>query len=281
MRRTCIRLSSVVALLALSCNAELSPGATVVQAAERTRGEGTARVSYAAAFDLPEGSEPLLLTGDGVFDYANRRGEMTFDMSALVRQPSDVPAGEAEVEMIVDGVVLYLKMPFLTNALAPTRPWIKLDLAAAARANRTDLGQLTQLSQGDPTQALELLRGVTRDVTERGEEVVRGVATTRYEATLDLARVAREVSDETRPSMQSLIAQARSSDMKADVWIDAAGRLRRISYDVGVVSAGEGTTAPDSMTVVIELYDFGVGVDVVPPPEDRVVDLLQVSEQQG
>ena len=283
MQRTLISSLALGALLTVACSGELSPGATVAQAAEKTRSEGTARVSYVATFDFSSVPGPIPLTGDGVFDYAHQRGQMIFDMSALLKSSSDQTPGSTRIEMIVDGVVVYLKMPFLSELVAGSRPWIKLDLDAAARANRTDLTRLTQLGQSDPAQVLELLKGVTRDVEERGEEMVRGARTTHYRATLELDRVVAEAPPNVRASLASLIARAGSTDIAADVWIDADGRLRKMAYELDIPpprDSGVAATTAESMTVSMELYDFGVAVDVAPPPDDQVIDVVRLSEQQ-
>lgn len=71
-------------MLSVACSGELSPGATVAQAATETRDAGSARVAYIAQFDAVSAQGPIPLTGEGVFDYANGRGRMTFGMSALL-----------------------------------------------------------------------------------------------------------------------------------------------------------------------------------------------------
>ena len=278
MRRSLL-LCAALALLGASCDAELSPGATVLQAAQQTRAEGSARVSYRALFDVASTSEPVPLTGEGLFDYGRKRGRMVFNMAGLLTSEEASETAD-EVEMIVDGLVLYLQMPFLAEMLPDSRPWLKVDLEAAARANRTDLVQFTQLGQGDPTQVLELLRGVTRRVVEVGREQVRDTSTTHYRTILDLARVAEDTPAETAASVQSLLARSRSREVEADVWVDADGRLRRMRYSVPLGSEpGSAQTSATAMAVTMELYDFGVSVDVTPPSEDHVIDLLGLSQQ--
>ena len=279
MRRCLISLLALGALAAVSCNADLSPGATVLQAAEETRAEKSARVSYKALFDVDSAPEPVELSGVGLFDYSHKRGRMIFDMAGVLAPSasSDVPG---EVEMIVDGPLLYLQMPFLADVLPESRPWIKVDLEAAARSNRTDLAQFTQLGQGDPTQVLDLLRGVTKDVKRVGRERVRGVPTTEYETDLDLARVAQNTPAENQASLSSLLTRSDSKEMQARVWVDDGGRLRRMRYELDLAPGSSGPTqvSPTSMSVTMELFDFGVPVDVTPPAEDHVIDLLGLAE---
>jgi hypothetical protein len=266
------------ALASVACNAELSPGGTVFQTASETRAARSARVSYAANFSVVA-AEDIPLTAEGVFDYENDRGRMRFDMTGLLEGSSPPPPGAEEVTMIVDGSVLYLHMPFVTANLADPKPWIKIDLDAAAESGRTDLAQFTELGRGDPDQFLELLRGV-RNVQDDGEEEVRGIPTTHYSAVLDLARVVESGSQSSRLSAQDLIDRGQRL-VPADVWIDEHGRMRRLSYSVAL-SQDEDPEPGDAaaLTVTTELYDFGVEVDVRPPPEDAVLDLLRSSQEQ-
>jgi hypothetical protein len=280
-RRISWVLAVGLAALLTACSGELSPGATIAQAPSQTKRAGSARVSYVALFDVASAPGPVPLTGKGVFDYANGRGRMMFDMSAILGGSGTPPEGSSSVVMIVEDLVLYMKMPFLTQMLRDPRPWIKLDLEAAAEAGRTDLAGLTQLGQGDPTQMLELLRGATRKVTEVGREQVRGQDTTHYETVLDLARVMEKAPESVRAPVQSLIQRAGSTDMPADVWIDGGGRMRKLSYQVDL-SASEGSPVSEqnTMSVTMELYGFGVDVHFTLPSDDEVVDLLELSQSQ-
>ena len=185
--------------------------------------------------------------------------------------------------MIFDGPVLYMKVPFLTESLPDPRPWIKIDLDLAAEQGRTDLAQISQLGQGDPTQMLELLRGLNSNVRDVGTQDLHGVKTTHYEMVLDLGRVAKDASSQARSGVESLIARGSTDKLPADIWIDAQGRMRKMTYDVSFPGTGDpAQDARDALSVTMELYRFGIAVDVRPPPDDQVVDLLELSSaQQG
>ncbi|HEX2235197.1 MAG TPA: hypothetical protein VHK89_02875 [Actinomycetota bacterium] len=277
MRRTLV-LAALAALLAGACNAELSPGATVLQSIAATNDAGSARVAYSAVFDIAAADGPVGMSGEGIFDYAHQKGRMTFDMSQILRRAEGAPEGAGEVEMIFDGPVLYMRMPFLTELVAAERPWIRLDLDAARRAGRPDLAQLVQLGESDPTQLLELLHGAERGVDDVGTERVRGARTTHYRMTLDLLRAAEKATEGARASVDALIARSRTDALDADVWIDDEGRMRKMTYGVDLATS-DGSADDNTMTVSMELYEFGVDVAVEPPPPDEVVDLLQLIDQ--
>jgi hypothetical protein len=279
MRRTLVLQALTGLLLAAACSAELSPGATVLQSISETNDAGSARVAYSAIFDIAAAEGPVGMSGEGVFDYAHQRGRMTFDMSQILQGAEGTPSGAGEVEMIFDGTVLYMKMPFLTELVADERPWIRLDLEAARRAGRPDLAQLVQLGESDPTQLLELLHGAERGVDDVGTEQVRGESTTHYKMTLDLPRAAAKASDEARSSVDALIARSRSDDLVAEVWIDGEGRMRKMIYGVDLGESDAAADERNTMTVSMELYEFGIDVLVEAPPPGEVIDLLQLIDQ--
>jgi hypothetical protein len=271
-------------LLGAACNVHLSPGATVAQVPDATKNARSARVAYSATFDLTSAPQPgtISMTGEGLFDYAHQLGHMVFDMSEVLQPTGDPPEGAGEVEMIFAGQVLYMKMPFLTQLLTDPKPWIKVDLEAARRGGPS-LTQLVQLGQSDPTQILELLRGITRNVHDLGSEDVRGTSTTHYKMVLNLGRAAEKASENARLSVENLIQRTGALTLPADLWVDHAGRMRKMSYRVDLPSASGHTatqTDHDTMSVAMELYEFGVPVRVEPPPPDQVVDLLELVRQQ-
>jgi hypothetical protein len=284
LRRSIVLGLAAIAALTAACSAELSPAAAVVQASSATRNARSARVSYSATFDVAAAPEPgpISMTGEGLFDYANRRGRMVFDLTEVLRPSGEIPEGVGEVEMIFTESILYMKMPFLTQLLPEPKPWIKVDLEAARRGGAS-VGQLEQLGQSDPMHVLELLGGTTRDVDDLGSESVRGTKTTHYRTVLDLVRAAQDASGAARPSVYGLMQRTGAREMPADVWIDRDGRMRKMIYRVELTPP-PGTPAPpdpDTMSVAMELYEFGIDVRVAPPPEREVVDLVELSQQQA
>jgi hypothetical protein len=117
---------------------------------------------------------------------------------------------------------------------------------------------------GDPLWPLDALFGARDDAVEIGRDTVRGVAVTRYRLTVDLVRADAAVPAGVNVPAGPYRALRR---MPAEVWLDAAGLVRRVA-----VSA-EATTAADDVEnwAVVELWDFGVTVDITPPRPDEVV----------
>jgi hypothetical protein len=111
---------------------------------------------------------------------------------------------------------------------------------------------------------------------------VRGTQTTHYRTVLDLARAARDASGAARPSVYGLMQRTGAREMPADVWIDGDGRMRKMTYRVELTPPPGAASPPnpDTMSVVMELYEFGIDVRVMPPSEEEVVDLVELSQQQ-
>jgi hypothetical protein len=238
----------------------------VVEAADRTAEAGSYRSTFTLAF---EGLKPetLHIEGEGLFQTDPTRGRMTMDLTEFGRA-AEQELGEAE--FIFADTVLYMRFPALSRALPEVEPWIRFEAEQFASDRELGLGQLSQLAQGDPSQTLDYLRGAGENVKEVGEEEVRGAETTHYRTRIDLDRVAEEAPEQRR-AVQRLIEMSGLKEVPTDVWIDEDDRVRRLQLawdDVRFVDRQE-----TDMTLTTELFDFGVEVDVEPPPREEVTDI--------
>lgn len=113
----------------------------------------------------------------------------------------------------------------------------------------------------DPLWPLDALFGAS-DPVEIGAEVVRGAPAVRYRVTIDLAR-----ADAALPSGVSVpaVPYRALKQIPAEVWLDAVGRARRISV---ITAPGEDEVPTWS---VVELWDFGVAADIIPPAAGEVL----------
>jgi hypothetical protein len=278
-------LAAVLVTLGLSAcgggdgdaSAPETPRAAVIEAANRTAEAGSSRASFEITM-TGLAPQPLTMTAEGIFDSAERRGRMTMDMSEL-GAGSGQDLGTAE--MIFDDFVVYMKFPFLTQAQPNLKPWLKFDLRELGKQQGFDLGQLSQLNQNDPSQALQYLRAASDDVTEVGEEEVRGVETTHYRMTVDLRKVVDLAPAEQREQLRATIDQIiESSDIRmvpTEVWIDEDGLARRMSFRYEGMRFAPGQQGDMKMTM--DLYDFGVEVDVDVPPKNQVTDIQELIRQ--
>jgi hypothetical protein len=257
----------VLAVLPLACGgAELSPEAAVAEAATRTEDEGSARVSFTGTLTgIPGGS--FTVQGEG--EFARGRGRMTFDLAGIA-------GGSGSLEMIFDQLVIYMRFPAEIQAQLPGgKSWVRMDLETLAEEQGIDLGALMQFSQSDPTQSLQYLRGASDDFEEVGSEPVRGVDTTHYRGTIDLRKAAEGLPEEARESVDRVIELTGERELPVDVWIDDDGLARRITYEQPLPAPG----AEDaSMELTMEFFDFGLDVDVEPPPAEDVIDIQELAQ---
>jgi hypothetical protein len=175
-----------------------------------------------------------------------------------------------QMEMVFDELVFYMKFPeAIAQGMPGGKEWIKFDLAELGEQEGFDLQQMMQLSGTDPSQSLDLLRAAGTDFREVGAEDVRGVATTHYEGTVDLEKVAEQVPEEARESYRTLMELSGQREIPVEVWIDEEGLTRRIRYEQKLA---DGTT----MDLTQEYFDFGTEVDVEPPPDSEVLDFTDL-----
>ena len=142
----------------------------------------------------------------------------------------------------------------------------------------------------DPTQQLEALKDVG-SVEEVGQEKVRGVATTHYRAVVDFEKMAEQSGPEAEKAYEDMIEQMGTSEVPTDVWIDEQDRARKFEMDMTTTvpvpadptadpAAGGATTEEEiRMLMVQEMYDFGVPVNVSPPPDGKTMSLGQFERQ--
>jgi hypothetical protein len=273
------RVLAVVAIaafpaVAVACGGSdaLSPGDAVAAAPAKTAEAG----SYRADFTIRMsgiGAEPVTMTGEGEFDAEAQVGRMTFDMSDLgAAEGADL----GEAEMIFEQLVVYMKFPFLQQVRPGMKPWLKFDLQKLGEQEGIDLGGLEQLNQSDPSQALAYLKAASGDIEEVGTEEIRGVETTHYELTVDLRKVVEQAPGQ-KENVERVIEQSGIEKVPTQVWIDGDGQVRRMELLYEGMRFGQDQTGDMAMTM--ELFDFGVEVDVEPPPADQVTDVSELLGQ--
>ena len=96
-----------------------------------------------------------------------------------------------------------------------------------------------------PDRLLKELIKSSKRVENLGSQDIRGVATTHYRAQLDAAK---------------LEIDANRDEVAVDAWIDKQGLPRRVRVPLGAEGAA-----------IIDLFDFGVPVDVKAPPASEIV----------
>lgn len=189
----------------------------------------------------------------GAFDFPNERAAMTISGEVPFFADEDI----SWKEFRVIGRTSYIRWTVKGKTY-----WVKDDLEAGG--SPTDL--LVPLP-GTPTKPTDVLTRVllaSEENQELGEEDIRGTETTHYRARVDLQELAKQLPPEQRRDGDAAELWG-TRFVPVELWIDDESRLRRITF---VERNDEG---PEAMTMTAELYDYGVEVDVEPPPADDVI----------
>jgi hypothetical protein len=265
---------AVLACALTACGSDAVALDPVAEAATKTGAAESMRIEMTMTMTSPEfGARPATFKMRGIA--ANRRSAITMRMPAV----AGVELGNIEIR--ADGLVLYMRMPFLQAAAPQLKPWIKVDLGEAGKGLGIDLDAMMELSnQSNPTKALDFLRAAGR-VKELGDETVRGVETTRYKGVIDLERYAKQVekSDGGAAAARSLrkaIELTGKSTMPVELWIDEDSLVRRMVWEQNT-SVGAGR-APSSVKATMDLFDYGADVKVVIPPDDQTSSIQDLQK---
>jgi hypothetical protein len=249
--------------------------ADVAGAASKTAAVKSYRTTIKTKMKLPNTSQEVTFTGDGIFDPKGRRGRMTLDLSQLkqLQAQNGSPYSFGFAQLVMSGSDMYMRIPFLKEIEPSLKPWVKVNVDEGGRAGGIDFSSFLQFGQGgNPTQALEYLRAAGK-VEKVGSDEIRGEQTTHYTAKVDLTKVANAAPAKNRESLRRavnrVITLTGQRTIPVEIWIGKDGLVRREAYDEKLRLGGATTTLSSSL----ELYDFGTKVIAPLPPAADVTDL--------
>ncbi len=181
---------------------------------------------------------------DGVVDFRSGGSRLKMDLATL-----GLPGGGEIEARLVDGV-MYMKLGDLFGgAGAPSllrdKQWVKMDLS--------ELGADATGSGDSPASMLESLRGAG-NVERVGREEIRGIATTHFRATVDVAKALAQIDDPELRRQAKKGLDTFGREFPIDAWIDDDGLTRRFSIKLEAGSA--------FVSESIEFTDYGVTVDI-------------------
>ncbi|HEV2061918.1 MAG TPA: LppX_LprAFG lipoprotein [Solirubrobacteraceae bacterium] len=257
----------IAALLAAvpiaGCGADdVNPDA-LAQAAEATRQQGGVHMTVTGTVETQGQSIPLSMDGDA--DLRKLRMRSTIEMGG----------GLPEIEQVLVGTVMYMRMEGLEEALGAE--WVKFDLARIGEQMGVDLGQMMQMSQASPAQQLDYLRTMA-DLEEVGTETIDGVQTTHYKGEVDLRRypdvVPAEDREKARRSIEKLIEMSGQPTTPTEVWIDDESLVRRQR-----MTMTQREPQQMKMEMQIDYTDFGKRVEIEAPKGAK--DVTDLAAQAG
>jgi hypothetical protein len=143
-----------------------------------------------------------------------------------------------------------------------------------------DPAELLIPGPGTPTKPTDVLTRVlmaSEGNEELGQEDIRGEQTTHYRARVNLEELVKQVPANERPP-DELMQQFGGPVIPVDVWIDGESRLRKIVIRRPKIA--EDDFSGPALTRTVELYDYGVEVDVQ-PPEGELISEEEFMELTG
>jgi hypothetical protein len=196
------------------------------------------------------------VTFEGAFDFGQRAGKYSATMSAF-----GLPSDEKVRGLFVDGAI-YLGIDAVKSqpgfeSTPEGIEWLKLDPAF--------LG-VSQIAQRNPSVGVDALRGVTGDVEKVRTEKVVGVRATRYRVTLDMQKAVSSAPADDRERVRASVGALGSERIRADVWIDTKGRLRKLRLRL------VGGSTSNAGSVTYEFSDLGAPFTATRPDPSAVID---------
>lgn len=272
MRRLLPALLAMLGLFVTACGTDATirvddtiDGRAVLAAApDATRNAGTAHLSMHIELSGPGVPEGTVVFGSGRIDFVARRAFLTYDMGPLAEGQS--------MATIMTTDAMYTGSSMFSEEIGAT--WLRLRYSTLSKQLGIDIEDLMAGQMGgDPSAMLDQLYGVSDDVEVIGTELIRGIDTTHYHATIDPEDLLEQVDENERDAVEALLrAAGNTTGHDIDVWVDDEGLVRR-----QVMTMTMGTM---SQTLTADFYDYGVDV-VIEIPEDDVIDLEDVLDQMG
>jgi hypothetical protein len=250
-----VALVAITTVLVVGCGS--ATGSGLDDSAEATSAE-TFRVEMVYRVDETETDRQFVFRSTGVFDDPGERGVMT------TSDPVPFYGEGVELrEMRLIGQTAYWRWVVKSKTY-----WMKQSPVEKSG----DPAELLIPGPGTPTKPTEVLTRVLLASEENrhlGKEEVRGEETTHYRARVNLKELAKQVPADERPP-QELARQWGGPVVPVDIWIDGDSRLRKIVIQRPRIK--ESDFESPALTTTVELYDYGVEVDVQPPGGQLISD---------
>jgi hypothetical protein len=174
---------------------------------------------------------------------------------------SGVP-GTGDISEVIVGSTVYIKISSLATS---GKPWIKLS-STGAGSSAIIHELLQQASSGNlATQAK--LAEVVSGLHQAGHATIGGVATTRYEGTIEPSKVLPHLSAGLRKLLTPILSQIQGQ-LKVSYWIDAQHRIRKLT-ETETVNSEQVTT-----TIVYTAINQPVRITVPPASQVRSMSSL-------
>jgi hypothetical protein len=166
---------------------------------------------------------------------------------------STLPPG---LDEIATPTAIYMRWPYLTQALHLTKPWLAIPLSAMSKMTGISFTQLfSQATSSSPLSESQMLAGAT-SVRKGGTGTVDGVTVTEYTGTLSLDKGIQYLSGSVKAQVQKEISAAGLTTGTFTVWIDGQHTVRK------AVIHENGTALTETITVTVDTLNQPVNIAV-------------------
>ncbi len=242
------------------------------------------QMRFALRFGSPQLPTALTATGTGSINARERTGSIVFVMNAGNDPELKKALGGStlRLEELVDGTTVYVKLPpAIASKLPGGRPWMKVDLAKASGIPGFSSLANNPVSS-DPSQFLSYLRAASGNVSKRGIEVVNGIQTTHYHATISLDKVPDALPSVSRNGAKQAVSSIERltglRQLPVDAWIDANNLIRRMRLSFAESLA---PSVKVNIAMTMDFLKYGPQPTPTFPSADQVNDASSLSGVGG
>ena len=247
--------AGISAALVLGGSGNASAQEAVDSAATQTMNAQSADVSM--SMDVSALGHQVSIAANGAVDFAHKTATMNMTISAAGKQ--------ASAQEILDGSTLYENISGLGTSLTPSgKPWVSENVSQANQSS-------SALNTLDPTSMLQHLVSIGGTVTSLGQTTHDGTSVTEYSATLP-ASVLEGQFGSASSSLRS-IPGLNLPDLKMNIYVTQGNLLEAMDVPSFSVSVGGQTV---SMSMSMNLSNYGTTVNVTPPPANEVQPFSQL-----
>jgi hypothetical protein len=251
---------------------------TITNAAAKTEEVGTARISFQGSVTFNHDHEQRYeFKGRGVVDWTTGSAEF----SAVYKYPNALQefikaqfGGPATADFVLDqreGIVLYVRFPFLKKQMPKGKSWLKADIVEIGKAYGLDLDRLKETRRTNPEHMLDYLESAV-GVRRIGTDLVRREVTTHYSTVVKAETIVEQSPKDQQKAMRKYLRLMGVKTYPVDIWVDRDGVVRKLAIELEY-------KLPDGdyvkMKASEEYFDFGVEVNIKPPPPKSVIDVTK------
>jgi hypothetical protein len=236
-------VATAVAIFAVLSLSSGSGGSALAEAGERVEGQSM-RLHMVMSMPIPEENNARVdFEGEVVSIADGSVGTMTGDFKFDdITVPTDM-------RMIRDD--MWAKYKSFQEFMPPGKPWVHMVDSETPSETLTPSEYAKFLAEADDI-----------DVVDENAEV-DGKPTTHYKGLVDVEDMAEEIGGETENRYEDMFG-GRNVKVPIEAWIGRDGLPARIKLDCG--------TGEQRVTVTADVLEYGVPVDVKPPPAERTIE---------